>query len=217
MKPLTRVESRDVDRHAIEVLGILGIVLMENAGRGAAEVLLSQQPTPRRVLILCGKGNNGGDGFAIARHLAIRGVRVQVALLAPPVELAGDAKTNYEIVSRMELPLADVSGVANLTAELDDLGTGADWIIDALLGTGAIGEPREPYRTAIEWANEQPTRILAVDVPSGLNCDTGQPAAATIHAEVTCTFHAPKIGFLAPSAAVFLGELHVVSIGIPAT
>lgn len=217
MKPLTRAESRDVDRHAIAVLGVPGIVLMENAGRGAAEVLLAQEPPPRQVLILCGKGNNGGDGFVIARHLAIRGVAVQVVLLAPPIELAGDAKTNYAIAKQMELPLTDLSNAANLKSGLDALAVSADWIVDAILGTGAMGKPREPYRTAIEWANEQPLRTLAVDAPSGLDCDTGQPSEATVRSDVTCTFHAPKAGFQNPAAGEFLGELHVISIGIPAS
>jgi NAD(P)H-hydrate epimerase len=216
MKPLNRAESRDVDRRAIEELKVPGIVLMENAGRGAAEVLLSRESTIRTALILCGKGNNGGDGFVIARHLAIRGVLVQIALLAPPAEFAGDARTNYEIVERMQLPLNVVTDVANVKAQLDLLANGIDWIVDAMLGTGATGQPREPYRTAIAWANEQPARKLAVDLPSGLDCNTGQPAATTLRADITCTFHAPKIGFLEPGAAEFLGELHVISIGIPA-
>jgi NAD(P)H-hydrate epimerase len=216
MKPLTRAQSRDIDRYAIEELRVLGIVLMENAGRGAAEVLLSREPTAHKVLVLCGKGNNGGDGFVIARHLAIHGVAVQVVLFASPTDLTGDAKTNYEIVKRMDLPLIDLSQATNMKSCLANLVDGVDWIVDAMLGTGAIGEPREPYRTAIEWMNEQPIRKLAVDVPSGLDCDTGQPSAATVRADVTCTFHAPKVGFLQPSAAEFLGELHVISIGIPA-
>ena len=93
----------------------------------------------------------------------------------------------------------------------------ADWIVDAMLGTGAVGEPREPYRTAIEWLNQHPAQKLAVDLPSGLDCDTGEPSIATVRADVTCTFHAPKVGFLQPMAQEFLGELHVVSIGIPAS
>jgi NAD(P)H-hydrate epimerase len=216
MKSLSRAESRDVDRYAIEELGVPGIVLMENAGRGAAEVLLSQQPAPHNVLILCGKGNNGGDGFVIARHLAIHGVTVHSVLLASPSELSGDAKTNYEVIERMRYPLTDLSIAENLKAELDSLADGIDWIVDAMLGTGATGEPREPYRTAIKWMNEQPARKLAVDLPSGLDCDTGKPSTATVRADVTCTFHAPKVGFTAPAAAEFLGELRVVSIGFPA-
>jgi NAD(P)H-hydrate epimerase len=217
MKPLTRAESRDIDRYAIEVLGVPGIVLMENAGRGAVDVLLSRQATCHTALIVCGKGNNGGDGFVMARHLASRGVSVQIALLASPTDLTGDAKVNFEIAQRLDLPVADLSLAENLPRELDELAIDVDWIIDAMLGMGAVGEPREPFRAAIEWVNRQSARKLAVDIPSGLDCDTAKPSAATIRADVTCTFHAPKVGFLQPSAAEFLGDLHVVSIGIPAS
>lgn len=215
MKPLTRAESRDIDRYAIEKLGIPGIVLMENAGRGAAEVLLAQEPPPRKVLVLCGKGNNAGDGFVVARHLAIRGVDVRVAL-TPRNRFAQDSATNFHAARNIRILMREPMAATDLIAMLDDMATGVDWIVDAMLGTGASGEPREPYRAAIEWMNEQPARKLALDIPSGLDCDTGQPSAATVRADVTCTFHAPKIGFLQPSAAEFLGDLHVVSIGIPA-
>ncbi len=216
MKALTRTESRDVDRRAIDELGIPGIVLMENAGRGVVDVLLNRERAPRMVLILCGKGNNGGDGFVIARHLAIRGVVARVALLAPPNEFAGDARTNFQILERMQVQISDLSHSDILPAALNELATGADWLVDAMLGTGAVGEPREPYRTAIAWLNIQAIPKLAVDLPSGLDCDTGEPATATVKAAVTCTFHAPKVGFSAPTAREFLGELYVVSIGIPA-
>lgn len=215
MKALTRAESRDVDRRAMEDLGIPGIVLMENAGRGVVDVLKSRDATHRTVLILCGKGNNGGDGFVIARHLEIRGIAVRVVLLAGPTEFSGDAKTNFQILEHTPVPITDLSHSDDLPTALDELVTGADWLVDAMLGTGAVGEPREPYRTVIAWLNRQAVPKLAVDLPSGLDCDTGKPAAATVRADVTCTFHAPKVGFSAPTAREFLGELHVISIGIP--
>jgi NAD(P)H-hydrate epimerase len=216
MRFLTRAQSRDVDRHAIEELGISGIVLMENAGRGVVDVLMSLPSRPSNVLILCGQGNNGGDGFVIARHLEIRGVNVQVALLAPSAKFTGDAKSNFEILRHIQVPIFDHSDTADSPSALDELAKGADWIVDAMLGTGAVGEPREPYHTAIEWLNGQAARKLAVDLPSGLNCDTGAPSSATVRADVTCTFHASKVGFAIPTAREFLGELRVVSIGIPA-
>lgn len=215
MESLTRQQARDFDRRATEELGIPSIVLMENAGRGVVDVLLRREATPRTVFILCGKGNNGGDGFVIARHLALRGVNAKVALLAPPNELQGDALTNYRIFVRSHLPLVDLSQVDYLREVLDREAMGTDWLIDALLGTGAHGEPREPYRTVIEWMNRQQAQRLAVDVPSGLDCDTGKASAATVRAEVTCTFVAPKVGFTNPAASEFLGELDVVDIGIP--
>ncbi len=216
MKALTRAESRDVDRHATNELGIPGIVLMENAGRGVVDILFSREATLHTVLILCGKGNNGGDGFVIARHLEIRDVRARVALLAPPAEFSGDAKMNFQILERIQVPISDLSKSDDLQADLDELATGADWLVDAMLGTGAVGEPSEPYRTAIEWLNQQAFPKLAVDLPSGLDCDTGESSTATVRADVTCTFHAPKVGFSTPQAQEFLGELEVVAIGIPA-
>jgi NAD(P)H-hydrate epimerase len=178
-------------------------------------VLLSREPTAHMVFILCGKGNNGGDGFVIARHLAIRGVRVGLALLAPAGELTGDARINFHIADRLDVRISDLSRCSNLPAELDKLSQDSDWLVDAMLGTGTVGPPREPYSTAIEWMNQQSAKKLAVDVPSGLDCDTGVPSETTVRANVTCTFHAPKIGFSSPASREFLGDLRVVSIGIP--
>jgi NAD(P)H-hydrate epimerase len=210
---LTRDESRRVDEIAIERFGIPGLVLMENAGRGVVDVLLEIDSAPRAI-VLCGKGNNAGDGFVIARHLKIRGVDVRVVLLAAANELTGDARRNYDILRHCDVPLADLSHACS-PAQLDEHASGATWLVDALLGTGAHGEPREPLRSAILWMNAQPARRLAVDVPSGLDCDTGEAAGATVRADVTCTFVAAKPGLLVPQAAPYVGRLHVVSIGVP--
>jgi NAD(P)H-hydrate epimerase len=211
---LTRDQVRNVDRIAVDDYGMSSLVLMENAGRGVVDVLLRIAPTPGTAAILCGKGNNAGDGFVIARHLHIRGVDAKVVLLLPPAELTGDARANYEILARGEFPIVDLS--AAVTPELLNQHAGdAAWLVDAMLGTGAIGEPREPLATAIRWMNEQPARRLAVDIPSGLDCDTGVAASATIRAEVTCTFVAMKPGFVQQPARAYLGETHVVSIGVP--
>ena len=221
---LTREQSRDVDRQATAELGIPGMVLMENAGRGTVDVLLEADPSlvearshavPPGVAILCGKGNNAGDGFVIARHLEIRGARPRVVLLAPPDELAGDALANYQILTHTGVPIVDLSAAVDLPAALEQHAGSAAWLVDAMLGTGAVGEPREPIRTAIDWMNRQPARRLAVDVPSGLDCDTGQPAEVVVRADITCTFVARKTGFLNPKAQPLLGKLHVVSIGTP--
>ncbi len=215
MDRLTRQQAREIDRRATEELGIPSIVLMENAGRGVVDVLLSRDTTCRSALILCGKGNNGGDGFVIARHLVIRGISAKVAMLAPPSELVGDALTNYQILAKSHLPVVDLSQAGDLVNALNSDAFDADWLIDAMLGTGAQGDPREPYQTAIEWMNCQDLRRLAVDVPSGLECDTGQPSKTTVRADVTCTFVAPKVGFGNPAAHDFLGEVQVLGIGIP--
>jgi NAD(P)H-hydrate epimerase len=205
MKALTREQSRAVDQWAIRELGLTSLVLMENAGRGVVDVLLKCEPRPSRALILCGKGNNGGDGFVIARHLAIRGVDCRVVLLVEPSELQGDALVNFLVVQRLGFNIES-------PAALNVSGSRCDWIVDAMLGTGAVGEPREPYRSAIQWLNSQAANVLAVDVPSGLDCDTGEPSEFTVRADVTCTFHAPKVGFLNPHAQEYLGELHVAIV-----
>ncbi len=222
---LTRKQSREIDRRAIDQYGIPGMVLMENAGRGVVDWLflgagIGDEPARSKVIarsiaILCGKGNNAGDGFVIARHLDIRGTTPRVFLLSPPNELKGDARQNYDILCHGDVPIVDLSAVDDLTAALESRAAGAIWLIDAMLGTGVRGEPREPFRTAIAWMNRQNAKRLAVDVPSGLDCDTGQPAEPTVRADHTCTFVAAKAGFAAAAAGEYLGQLHIVSIGIP--
>jgi NAD(P)H-hydrate epimerase len=205
---LTREQSRQLDRRAIDEYGISGLVLMENAGRGTVDVL-ERIGISGPVVILCGKGNNAGDGFVIARHLEIRGHACKVVLLFPPSELAGDAAANFAILEKSNVPIVESP------AELASHSRGADWIVDALLGTGARGEPREPIASAIDWMNAQPARRLAVDVPSGLDCDTGEPASHTVRADHTCTYAATKVGFASAAAKQFLGTIHVCDIGVP--
>jgi NAD(P)H-hydrate epimerase len=214
---LTREQGRRVDKIAIERYGMSGLVLMENAGRGVVDALLDVDAAPGRVMILCGKGNNGGDGFVIARHLAIRGVRPIVVLLGDSGDLTGDALANWKILQHLGDIVHVVPPLRGGVRASERLGhmAGATWIIDAMLGTGATGEPREPIAGAIRWMNAQPARRLAVDIPSGLDCDTGTAASATVRADVTCTFVAMKQGFLAPEAKPYLGALRVVHIGVP--
>jgi NAD(P)H-hydrate epimerase len=213
---LTREQVRRVDKIAIESYGMSGLVLMENAGRGVVDALLDIDPSPGRVVILCGNGNNGGDGFVIARHLAIHGLRLAVVLLGKSDELSGDALHNWNVLQFCDAAIIESHAQGDdLVAMLDREAADVTWIIDAMLGTGATGEPREPIATAIRWMNAQRARRLAVDIPSGLDCDTGVAALATVRADVTCTFVAMKRGFLGPGAKPFLGEVRVVHIGIP--
>jgi len=217
MKPLTRAEVREVDRRAIEEFGLPGIVLMENAGRNAA-LLLHERAPAARVAIVCGKGNNAGDGFVIARHLANLGHDVRLLLACDPAEYRGDAAINWHVVEKMGIRadrLVDASQQAWERAL-----AGADWIVDALLGTGATGAPRGAIATAIEAVNAVATRdhavVFAVDLPSGLDCDTGEAPGLCIRAALTGTFVALKVGFERPSAAEWLGEVRVLDIGAPA-
>ena len=207
---LTRAQVRDVDRRAIDELGMSGLVLMENAGRGCAEVLL-RLGVIGPVVIACGKGNNAGDGFVIARHLHIARAAVRVLLFADPSDLSGDAAANYQVVERSGIPI-----VRCWDRPLpDDVLTGAEWIVDALLGTGASGPPRPPLDEAIRRLNAAPGRKMAIDLPSGLDCDSGIAADPTFRADHTCTFVAPKTGFANPAAPPYLGQVHVIDIGVP--
>jgi NAD(P)H-hydrate epimerase len=208
---LNREQSRKIDRRAIEEFGIPSIVLMENAGRGAVDVV-EQIGIDGPVDILCGKGNNAGDGFVIARHLDLRGHKCRVLLLSPPDELRGDAAINFTILAKTGVSVVEF-GAATLAALVAD--TDADWIVDALLGTGAQGDPRPPLSLAVDWMNGQKAKRLAVDIPSGLDCDTGQPSTHTVRADHTCTFAAMKTGFLQPSARPYTGTVHVCDIGVP--
>jgi NAD(P)H-hydrate epimerase len=216
--PLTRQQCREIDRRAIEEYGIPGLVLMENAGRGCVDVL-ERLGIGGPVVIICGKGNNAGDGFVIARHLGIRGYDCRVLLLCRPEEFTGDAAMNFEILAAVGMTAVDLSSLtpAQLAGALDEQAAGCDWTVDAMLGTGASGEPRPPFDAAIDWVNRRnaKTRALAVDVPSGLDCDTGEPSRHTVRADHTCTFAAMKIGFTKPAAQPYVGTVHVCDIGVP--
>lgn len=210
---LTREQVRQVDQRAIEGLGMSGLVLMENAGRGCVDVLC-RLGVPGPVVVCCGRGNNAGDGFVIARHLDLRGYPVKVLLFTEPASLGGDAAENFRLLTHTDVSHVVLSGeldVARLDAEL----ASAAWIVDALLGTGARGEPRPPFDVVIDRLNASPARRLAIDLPSGLDCDTGEAATHTFRAEHTCTFVAAKPGLVAEGAAGYIGELHVLDIGVP--
>jgi len=213
LRPISREESRRIDRRAIEEYGLPGLVLMENAGRGVAD-LLERLGISGPVVICCGKGNNAGDGFVIARHLDLRGYAVRVLVWAEAAELTGDAGVNFRAIQRAGVPLT-LFGKGHDRDRLDAALTGVAWIVDALLGTGARGEPRSPLDAVIDQLNASRASKLAVDLPSGLDCDTGQAAAHTFLAAHTCTFIAPKLGFQATDAPLYTGQVHVLDIGAP--
>jgi NAD(P)H-hydrate epimerase len=209
----TREQIRHVDKAAIEDFGMSGLVLMENAGRGCADVL-STLGVGGPVVICCGKGNNAGDGFVIARHLDLRGHKVRVLMWSDPAELQGDAAANFAILQKAGIEF-DVCRHGFDADWLAERLLGAVWIVDAVLGTGAQGAPRAPFDQVIDALNAADARRLAVDVPSGLDCDSGQPSEHTFHADHTCTFVAAKVGFQAEAAQPWLGQVHVVDIGAP--
>lgn len=212
---LTRAQVREVDRLAIEKYGIPGIVLMENASRNAADFVLDMNRQLGPIAIVCGRGNNGGDGFAMARHLCNAGESVTLFLACDPKGLQGDALTNATIATNMEIPQRAFNSPDAIEAALPALHAAAI-IIDAVLGTGFSGNARPPLDRVIEAINTaERAAIVAVDVPSGLDCDTGEPSNATVRANHTVTFVANKLGFLSRSAEDYTGNIHVADIGSP--
>ena len=208
---LTRAQVREVDRLAIEEFHIPGIVLMENAARGVVDVALEMMIDFRvtKAMILCGGGNNGGDGLAVARHLHNRRADVIVGLTTDPQRYKGDALTNWQIVQAMRLPV--INATPELIRKMDDT-----LVIDAIFGTGLAEPPREPFPAIVQAIADSDNPVLAIDVPSGLDCDTGEALGpAAVAADRTVTFVAAKAGFSSPAAAKYLGEVIVADIGCP--
>jgi NAD(P)H-hydrate epimerase len=211
---LTRDQVRNVDRLASETYGVPGIVLMENAGRGAADLLM-RLGIFAPVIICCGKGSNGGDGYVIARHLDLRQISVKVLLFANPSELTGDAAINFQVLKHAGLPVQTLVDATTLADRLRHELQNCEWVVDALFGTGLSGPVRAPYDKVIEVINHSGRRVLAVDIPSGLDADTGRPLGPTVRAEHTATFVALKKGFANPAARGWTGQVHVLDIGAP--
>jgi len=210
MLALTRQQVREVDRLAIEKYHVPGIVLMENAARGAAELAMEMlgSVANQNILILCGGGNNGGDGLAVARHLHNHGHNILIGLCTDPSRFQGDALINWRIVEATNLPqLAWEKAFYEIRSP--------NIIIDAIFGTGLTESPRPPFAQIVERVSAANCPILAIDIPSGLDCDTGQPLGPCIQANRTVTFIALKIGFQQAGAKRFTGEVTVADIGCP--
>ncbi len=216
MRSLSRAEVREVDRLAIEEYGVAGVVLMENAGAGTAR-LLEAAGIDGPVAIVCGKGNNGGDGFVMARHLDAAGHEVRLLLACAPEAIRGDAAVNLAIAERSGLSIERLA--TSDQAVWERALSGTRWIVDALLGTGAVGAPSGAVATAIDAINAVRARggtgVMAVDLPSGLDCDTGKTPGACVHADRTATFVAAKRGFDAPGVSAITGVVHIIGIGAP--
>jgi NAD(P)H-hydrate epimerase len=227
LRALSRREVRELDARAADELALPTLILMENAGRGAAAWLaeltgagsLSPDSPLPRVLILCGPGNNGGDGGVVARHLDAWGYPVRIVWFTRRELLRGDALAQWDILERAGVDQQawhDVHAAADPTPEeLDSLIAGADWLVDGLLGTGLTRPVEGILRTVIEAMNRSGKPILALDLPSGLDADTGMPLGAAVRARATATFVAPKLGFSIPAAAEYTGEVAVIDIGLP--
>lgn len=216
MKLLTAAQMRKLDETAINEIGIPGIVLMENASRGLFEVIEDEMAPleEKRALIVCGKGNNGGDGFAVARHLLNAGATPEVVLGAKPADIKGDAKTNMDICNRLGIPVISITDARRL-GPLRNRAKKADLIVDALLGTGVKGEVKPFYLKIIKAINSAGCPVFAVDVPSGISVDQGRVYNGAVEADHTVTFGAAKVGLFVQPAAEKAGEVYVVDIGIP--
>jgi NAD(P)H-hydrate epimerase len=247
---LTRQQVRDFDSWAINTASVPGVVLMENAGRSCAEIVIAElkKRNGSKVCIFCGTGNNGGDGFVIARHLTNAGFSVVVGLCGPsskinpvrnctPSETAaksdpsltghtekacvmkknisngikGDALVNYKIALNMKIVIEEFPDREN---SVRALAKDCDLIVDAIFGTGLAGSLAGGFDKLINTINSLGRPIIAVDIPSGLDCDKGEPLETAIKALATVTFAAAKKGFKNPKSAEYTGDVYIASIGI---
>lgn len=209
---VTAEEMRRMEQKVISEVGIPALLLMENAGRAvAAEVAKQAQQSGQRWLVLVGKGNNGGDGLVAARHMAEAGLDVELVYAVPKERLQGEALVQRKIVEQLGFPEIPLEAFLKEKA-----GGKWDGIVDALLGTGTKGNPQPPYASLINWANDSRLPVVSVDIPSGVNVDSGAVFNPCIQADVTVTFACKKRGLLQFPAASFAGEVVVYPIQIPA-
>jgi NAD(P)H-hydrate epimerase len=246
IRALSRQEVRRLDEQAAKELALPTLILMENAGRGAAAWLaelvgamppdaggrpvsppastqvpdVPRGPALPKVLILCGPGNNGGDGAVVARHLDAWGFPVRVIWFIRSGQLRGDAALQWAILEKSGVDQSAWFDSGSEESELDStrlaaIVAEADWLVDGLLGTGLSRPVEGPLRAVIEIMNGSGKPILALDLPSGLDADTGQPLGVAVLASATATFVAAKLGFAAPNAVDYTGEFVVIDIGLP--
>lgn len=213
---VTPDEMRAIDRIAIEDLGIPGHVLMENAGRGTFRVIeeLAGPVFGLRALVICGRGNNGGDGFVVARYLESRGADVTVYLLAEKRDVGGDARTCMEIAERLDIDIVELTDEGQLgliEVELED----AEIVVDAIFGTGFKGDVEGIPGTVIELVNDSDAAIIAIDIPSGVSGADGSAARASVSADATATMCLPKAGLVLYPGRAQSGEIWLVDIGTP--
>ena len=218
MKVVTAAEMRQIDRDTIEGIGIPGIVLMETAGSAIVRAIEKHYPTCQRIGIFAGKGNNGGDGIVIARQLAHAGRDVYLFLVSPQESFTGEAYINLQIAKNLGLQIEEIltdTGFYGYPETVPTTLAGCELLVDAILGTGLRGAVRSPISTVINTINNLPTPILSVDLPSGLDADTGHPLGTCVRADRTVTIGLPKRGLLMHPGAELTGKLEVADIGFP--
>ena len=221
LRVLTVAQIRAVDAIAVRDFGMNSLVLMENAGRGCADWIDTKLNRSSDVVVLCGPGNNGGDGLVIARHLHAMGHRLSLWMVAEHGKLSQDAEANLKIVEHTKIRIGwigDWLSPPELEQAWNRLRSdcaNSQMIIDALLGTGATGRPRPLIADILRLANASILQRVAIDIPTGLDAETGQASEPTFHADTTLTFVAKKPGFLESCATAFLGTVHILPIGVP--
>jgi len=219
MKYITSQEMQEIDKLAIEEFGIPAIILMENAGQKASRVALDMlSPSQKeKVICICGKGNNGGDGFVCCRHLINNGAgNTDIFLVCNPLELKGNAKINYKILEKMGRTIKILKNKKDFQTFETELKK-AQLVIDAMLGIGLSGKVRQPYKNIINLINQSQKPVLSLDVPSGLDATKGNVPGVCIKATKTVTFALPKTGFIKNDGPLNIGELITVDISIPKT
>ena len=214
MKILSSEQMRNIDRRTTERFGIPSIVLMENAAIAVVDAIFDHYPDADRVGIVCGTGQNGGDGFAIARHLENRGIVPSIVIVGAREAIRGDALTNLVVCERLAIPIHDLHDVDDVETALAHIAD-ADLIVDAMFGTGLNRAPEGAHAGVIRGIAELRIPVLAVDVPSGANASSPEPFDPCIQAEVTVTFAAPKVCHIFEPAALYCGEVIVADISIP--
>ena len=208
---------REIDRRTIEEYGISSIVLMENAGRQASEVakkMLGKDLTKKKIAVICGKGKNGGDGFVVARYLLNYGANIYVFLLGDVSSLVEETLINFQILKKCGLYVEEVKTPDGVKG-IEDVLKSADLVIDAILGIGVRGEVKSPLKDVIGIINTSGKQVLSIDIPSGLDGDTGDVLGVCVKATATVTMSAAKKGFFLKDGPSHVGELTVADIGIP--
>ena len=213
---VTANEMQKMDRSTIESFGLPGRILMENAGRGATQFFLEhfKDAVDKKIGVIAGRGNNGGDGFVIARYLAQKGISVTVYLLSERQKVSGDAAANLKLLPPLEIPVIEMPDAEIFSAHKTAMRHEAIWI-DAILGTGLRSDVKGFFRDVIDFINQTNKPIFAVDIPSGLNSDTGRPCGICVRADATATFAFAKTGHFLSPGADYTGNLKIIDIGIP--
>jgi ADP-dependent NAD(P)H-hydrate dehydratase / NAD(P)H-hydrate epimerase len=213
---VTANEMQKMDRLTIESFGLPGRILMENAGRGATQFFLEQfkDAVNKKIGVIAGRGNNGGDGFVIARYLAQKGISVTVYLLSKCQKVSGDAAANLMLLSPLKVPVIEIPDAKSFSAHETAMRHEAIWV-DAILGTGLRSDVKGFFKDVIDFINQSNKPVFAVDIPSGLNSDTGRPWGTCVRADATATFAFAKTGHFLFPGVDYTGNLKIIDIGVP--